>query len=177
MVFADDTTESLEAAVWLSNSASDPSAFGSFDELKAFWTRFQYSGPVPTPADLAPVRAVRPRLRALFTATRDEAVPLVNTILAERQALPFLTRHDDLDWHIHAMPDDAPLADRILVETAMAMIDVIRADEISRFDRCAADDCDDIVLDLSRNRSRKYCSTTCTNKAAVAAYRARRADS
>ena len=55
----------------------------------------------------------------------------------------------------------------------MAMVDVIRADEMSRLDRCASDDCDDVVLDLSRNRSRRYCSTTCGNREAVAAYRAR----
>ena len=36
-----------------------------------------------------------------------------------------------------------------------------------------ADDCADVVLDLSRNRSRRYCSTTCGNREAVAAYRAR----
>ena len=55
----------------------------------------------------------------------------------------------------------------------MAMVDVIRADEMARLDTCAADDCDDVVLDLSRNRSRRYCSTTCGNREAVAAYRAR----
>ena len=55
----------------------------------------------------------------------------------------------------------------------MAMIDVIRADELSRFGICAADDCEDVVLDLSRNRSRRFCSTTCGNREAVAAYRAR----
>ena len=55
----------------------------------------------------------------------------------------------------------------------MAMVDVIRADEMVRLGTCAADDCDDVVLDLSRNRSRRYCSTTCGNREAVAAYRAR----
>jgi predicted RNA-binding Zn ribbon-like protein len=69
---------------------------------------------------------------------------------------------------------DAPLATRIAVETAMAMIDVIRADELSRLDVCADPDCEGLVLDLSRNRSRRFCSTTCGNRAAVAAYRARR---
>ena len=72
--------------------------------------------------------------------------------------------------------DDAPFHTRILVETAMGMIDVIRADEMRRLSRCAAADCEGIVLDLSRNRSRKYCSTACTNRAAVAAYRARQSD-
>jgi predicted RNA-binding Zn ribbon-like protein len=63
----------------------------------------------------------------------------------------------------------------VLIETAMALIDVIRADEGSRISICADDTCEALALDLSRNRSKRYCSTTCTNRNAVAAYRARRA--
>jgi predicted RNA-binding Zn ribbon-like protein len=55
----------------------------------------------------------------------------------------------------------------------MAMIDVIRADEMSRLDICADDACEGVVLDLSRNRSRRFCSVTCGNRNAVAAYRQR----
>jgi predicted RNA-binding Zn ribbon-like protein len=55
----------------------------------------------------------------------------------------------------------------------MAMIDVIRSDEMSRLGRCADPDCGGVVLDLSRNRSKRFCSTTCGNRNAVAAYRAR----
>ncbi len=47
----------------------------------------------------------------------------------------------------------------------MAMIDVIRADEMSRLGICADDDCEGVVLDLSRNRSRRFCSTACGNRA------------
>jgi predicted RNA-binding Zn ribbon-like protein len=68
----------------------------------------------------------------------------------------------------------APLTERILAETAMALLDVVRADEGSRISVCADEECEGVVLDLSRNRSRRYCSTTCTNRNAVAAYRARR---
>ena len=50
--------------------------------------------------------------------------------------------HDDYDWHIHATSDDAPLATRILVEAAMAFVDVIRSDEYDRVRVCSADDCD-----------------------------------
>ena len=57
----------------------------------------------------------------------------------------------------------------------MAMVDVIRADELSRFGVCADEGCEGIVLDLSRNRSRRFCSTACGNRNAVAAYRARQA--
>ncbi len=55
----------------------------------------------------------------------------------------------------------------------MAMVDVIRADEMSRLSVCEQEACDGVVVDLSRNRSRRYCSASCTNRAAVAAYRER----
>jgi predicted RNA-binding Zn ribbon-like protein len=38
---------------------------------------------------------------------------------------------------------------------------------------CADSDCLGLVLDLTRNRSRRFCSTACANRNAVAAYRAR----
>ena len=108
-----------------------------------------------------------------MTSDRDTAAGLVNDLLGEEHALPQLVRHGEHDWHIHAVAPDAPLATRMAVEAAMAMIDVIRADEMSRLDVCADPDCEGLVLDLSRNRSRRFCSTACTNRAAVAAYRAR----
>jgi predicted RNA-binding Zn ribbon-like protein len=74
---------------------------------------------------------------------------------------------------VHALDNERPLATRIIVETAMAMIDVIRADEMSRLDICADDACAGVVLDLSRNRSKRFCSVTCGNRNAVAAYRQR----
>ena len=175
MVFTHDTEAALEAAVWLANSALIPDELTTLDDLDAYFDRHGYTGSRPTAEDLGVVRSIRGRLRELLLASRDGAVPLVNGILAEFVAVPRLVRHGDVDWHIHATSDADPLAMRILVETAMAMIDVIRADEISRFGVCAADDCDGVVLDLSRNRSRKFCSTACTNRVAVAAYRARRA--
>jgi predicted RNA-binding Zn ribbon-like protein len=84
-----------------------------------------------------------------------------------------MVRHPTQDWHIHATSPEDPLAVRLAVDAAMAMADVVRADEMSRLGICADDDCDGIVLDLSRNRSRRYCSTLCSNRNAVAAYRAR----
>jgi predicted RNA-binding Zn ribbon-like protein len=72
------------------------------------------------------------------------------------------------------VPSEVPLATRIVVQTAMAMIDVIRAEEMSRLGVCADHGCEGLVLDLSRNRSRRFCSTACGNRNAVAAYRARK---
>ncbi|GAA3220509.1 CGNR zinc finger domain-containing protein [Pseudonocardia petroleophila] len=175
MVFAHDTNASLQAAVVLANSALEPDTLTTVAQLDAFYAEFSYTGTHDgDAAELAAVRALRGPLRELLTADRDTAVRLVNRTLAERDVRPRLVRHDGWDYHLHVTDPAAPLADQIAVETAMAMVDVIRADELGRLSICADDTCDGVVLDLSRNRSRRFCSTACTNRVAAAAYRARR---
>jgi predicted RNA-binding Zn ribbon-like protein len=174
VVFGHDSETALLSAVDLVNSAVASDTLQTVAELDAFFDEHGYTGSHRRDrAELDEVRALRPRLRELLTSDRDTAAALVNQMLLETGALPQLVRHDGNDWHIHAVGSERTLADRILVETAMAMVDVIRADELSRLGVCADEDCDGLVLDLSRNRSRKFCSTTCGNRAAVAAYRAR----
>lgn len=168
---------SLQSAVVLANTALEPDTLTTIEELDDFFTSYEYSGRHERSLEeLEQVRALRPVLRALMLAERDDAVEMVNTMLADAGAVPRLVRHEPYDWHIHACDPDADLVTRLTVETAMAMIDVIRTDEMSRLGVCADDDCDGIVLDLSRNRSRRFCSTTCGNRNAVAAYRARQSD-
>ncbi|MBO1751232.1 CGNR zinc finger domain-containing protein [Actinotalea sp. BY-33] len=174
MLFAHETELALQAAVVLANSAEPPDTMTTVAELDAFFTEYLYTGRHDhDAAELAEVRALRPALRHLLTSDAEAAAAQVNTMLSTARATPRLVRHDDFDWHIHAVDDDEPLATRIVVETAMAMIDLIRADELSRLGLCADADCEGIVLDLSRNRSRRYCSVTCGNRNAAAAYRAR----
>ncbi|MRJ75322.1 RNA-binding protein [Aeromicrobium sp. SMF47] len=175
MVFTHDTEIVLVAAVWLVNSAQEPDTLTTVDDVADFYEENAYTGlHAGDAAELAELRALRPQLRELLTADRDAAAEVVNQMLSDGVARPQLRRHDGFDWHLHATEDDQPLAVRIAVETAMAMVDVIRADETSRLGVCAQGDCEGVVLDLSRNRSRRFCSTACGNRAAVAAYRARR---
>src|SRR5262245_39358121 len=156
MLFAYDTEWSLRAAVALVNSAEEPDTLTSIEQLDAWYDEHGFTGRRDgDEAELESLRALRPALRELLTAERDHAAELINELLADAQAVPQLRRHDGLDWHIHAVPSDAPLARRAAVEVAMAMIDVIRADELSRLAVCADDRCDGLVLDLSRNRSRR----------------------
>lgn len=174
MVFAYDSEMALQSAVELVNSAAEPDTLVTVADLDEFYARWGYTGRHQRDrVELEAVRALRPRLREVLTASRDDAVELVNRMLGDVTVRPQLVRHDAYDWHLHAVDYDDPLPDRILVETAMAMIDVIRADELSRLSVCADDRCGGVVLDLSRNRSKRYCSSTCANRNAVAAYRAR----
>jgi predicted RNA-binding Zn ribbon-like protein len=174
VLFAHDTEPALRSAVRLVNSAEPPDSMTSLAQLREFYAEEGYTGRAPrTNDDVTAVRELRPRLRRLLTADRDELAELVNEVFAEVDTRPRLVRHDDLDWHLHMVDDDSPLAVRMLIETATALVDLVRADELSRLAVCAADDCNGLVLDLTRNRSKIFCSPTCSNGAAVAAYRER----
>ncbi len=126
------------------------------------------------PPNCDAVRALRPRLAQLWEVDEDGAVDIVNALLREGNAQPQLVKHDAWDYHLHATRPDTPLADRMAVEAAMAMVDVIRMGEYGRLQTCAASGCDDVLVDLSKNRSRRFCGTSCANRTNVAAYRARR---
>lgn len=174
MTFAPDTVWALEAAVFLENTAGEPDGLTTVEDLTDFVARFTYSGSYAgSSAELEEVRALRGPFRTLLTSDRDSAVTIVNEWLRDAGAVPQLVRHDGWDWHVHAVADETPLALRIRIETAMAMLDVIRADEMSRLALCADETCSGVVLDLTRNRSRRFCSTTCGNRVAQAAHRAR----
>lgn len=56
----------------------------------------------------------------------------------------------------------------------MALAEVLRDEGAARLRSCEAPECDAVFVDLSRNRSRRYCDTgNCGNRVHVAAYRAR----
>ncbi|WP_261376552.1 CGNR zinc finger domain-containing protein [Nocardioides sp. J9] len=174
VIFSHHTDGALRAAVSLANSMSSQELL-STEHLKRFYDEFGYTDRRDgEQEELSTVQAVRPTLRALLTARGEDAVAIVNNVLSEIRAVPRLVRHDPWGWHVHAVAPSCDFATRVLVETAMAMIDVIRADEQSRLSTCEQANCCRIVLDLSRNRSKRFCSTGCGNRAAVSVYRARK---
>jgi len=177
--FAYDTRMALVTAAALVNTVQpDGDRLDTRSGLDAFLREHPYTGRIDgDQAELRSVRQVRDVLRGVWsTDSRDEVVGIVNGMLADSGARPFLARHDEWDWHLHLSDPQAPLADRIAAESAMAFVDLVRTDDLSRLGRCAAPDCDDTLVDLSRNRSKRYCDTgNCGNRQHVAAYRARRA--
>jgi predicted RNA-binding Zn ribbon-like protein len=178
MLFAHDTEVALQAAAALVNTADGDAEYlpdaRALDEFVRTWN---WTGERRGDAsELRAVHDLRPRLRELWTMDRDQVVGLVNQLLREANAMPQLVRHDEWDYHLHAAPPDAPLAARMAVEAAMALTDVIRADELSRLRICDYPGCGNVVVDLSRNRSKRYCERGCGNRAAVAAYRARKTE-
>lgn len=175
MVFAHDANAALQAAAALINTAGEePDGLQSIDELDAFVQQWRWTGSrTGDAAEVEQVRALRPRLREVWAARDEEQVEGVNALLREAGALPQLVRHDEWDWHLHATRDEQPLAQRMAVEAAMALVDVIREGQTERVRGCAASDCDNVLIDLSRNGSKRYCDAGCGNRLAAKAYRAR----
>ncbi|MGO4147151.1 CGNR zinc finger domain-containing protein [Paenarthrobacter sp. YAF11_1] len=178
MLFAPDTEVALRSVVNLINTAANgEESLATLEDLNAFLDAEEFTGSrVNSPAELTSIKRLRSELAALWSADEDTAAKSVNKLLIDAKALPQLVKHDHWDWHLHATTPEAPLADRMGTEAAMAIVDVIRGREMDRMRVCAAEDCDAVVLDLSRNRSKLYCDTgNCANRAHVAAYRARKA--
>ncbi|WP_461164213.1 CGNR zinc finger domain-containing protein [Arthrobacter sp. R4-81] len=178
MIFAPDTEVALRTVVNLINSAANGEEhLATIEQLDAFLEAEGFSGSrTRDGAELASIHSLRTELAEVWEADENAAVATVNRLLRDAKALPQLIKHDGWDWHLHATTREAPLSDRMSTEAAMALVDIIRSKEMDRMLVCAAEDCDAVVLDLSRNRSKRYCDTgNCANRAHVAAYRARQA--
>jgi len=173
-MFADDTVEGLAFAAALVNTAYGET-LPDIEALDAFVREWKWTGHrARTAAELKEVHALRVRLRKIWGADEDEVVRIVNALLREAEALPQLVKHDDYGYHLHATPSHAPLATRMAVEAAMAFLDLVRAGQLVRLRVCEASDCRNVVIDFSKNHSKRFCDDGCGNRVAVAAYRERK---
>ncbi|MFL4473368.1 CGNR zinc finger domain-containing protein [Paeniglutamicibacter sp. MACA_103] len=179
MIFAPDTEVALGSVVALINSSTQVSdGLLTRADLDEFLKAQGFTGSrTHNDAELRSVRQLRAQLRGLWLASEQESVDQVNNILRNARALPQLVKHDGWEYHIHATTPEAPLSERMAVEAAMALVDVLRSGELSRLRICAAEDCEAVLLDLSRNRSKRYCDTgNCANREHVRAYRQRKSE-
>jgi predicted RNA-binding Zn ribbon-like protein len=179
LIFTHDTEHALGAVADLINTGSatgggellhDVAALREYVERNRISDVSELTG-----ADVAAVRRLRARCHEIFTVgSVREAVVLVNGLVSTTPTTPRLTDHDGHDWHVHYFAPGARLADHLAAELGMALAFVVAAGELDRLRICEAPDCARVLVDLSRNRCRRYCdSRTCGNRMHVAAYRAR----
>lgn len=137
-----------------------------------------------TEADVARLRAVRTRLRAVFGAASEgdetRAVDLLNALLMEFPASPQISGHGDLSadgrprWHMHLAEHPVTAAAGYTATACMGLAFHLTDLGVERLGICQAAPCSKAYLDTSTNRSRRYCSDRCATRANVAAYRARK---
>jgi predicted RNA-binding Zn ribbon-like protein len=177
-VFTADTLVTLRLASTLINTDRlGGERLGTQEELSRFLDTYGSTGRRDNDtAELLAVQALRERLGRVWAAADEcRTVGLVNALLSDTRATPWLTRHPEMpEWHLHLASMHDPLAQRLGAEMAMALADLIRGGELRRLKICAAPDCEAALIDLSRNRSRIFCDTgNCGNRQHVAAYRER----
>ncbi|MCZ4514743.1 CGNR zinc finger domain-containing protein [Streptomyces sp. ActVer] len=180
MLITHDTRCALDAVVDLVNTAPEDDTADGLANLPALhdFVRNHDISDVGTLSelDLSAVRKIRARFAGIFAATDPRAAAaLINELVAAAGTTPRLTDHDGYDWHVHYFAPGASVADHLAADGGMALAFFVVAGEQERLRRCEAPDCRRAFVDLSRNRSRRYCdSRTCGNRLHVAAYRARR---
>ncbi|MER6626800.1 CGNR zinc finger domain-containing protein [Streptomyces sp. NPDC000987] len=181
MLITHDTRCALDTVVDLVNTApeenANPDALPDVAALREFVRNHEISDVgVLSELDLSAVRKIRELFTAVFGAPDARtAAGLINELVAAAGTTPRLTDHDGYDWHVHYFAPGASVADHLAADCGMALAFFVVAGEQERLRRCEAPDCRRAFVDLSRNRSRRYCdSRTCGNRLHVAAYRARR---
>ncbi|MFJ8084582.1 CGNR zinc finger domain-containing protein [Streptomyces sp. NPDC096205] len=180
MLITHDTRCALDTVVDLVNTAPEDETPEGLPDVAAL-EKFVRSHKVSdigalSEFDLAAVRKIRGRFAAIFAASDPRAAAgAINELVAAAGTTPRLTDHDGYDWHVHYFAPGASLSDHLAADCGMALAFFVVAGEQERLRRCEAPDCRRAFVDLSRNRSRRYCdSRTCGNRLHVAAYRARR---
>lgn len=167
----------VELAVYLVNTwdelepspelLPDVAALSGFLERRGFTAEADEVGA----RELTAVRALRGRLRSAFEAPDEEtAVRRLNEVLGESRAVLELEGAHRA-WRFGFA---GPLLDVLAARTAWSLLEAIRVDGWDRFGFCAAAPCCAAFVDRSRNRSRRYCSELCADRAAQAAFRRRR---
>lgn len=128
----------------------------------------------PAPDDHERTRTVVDEwLRIVDETDPDARAARLNAQMAAVTAYPRLTNHDGEGWHLHYRDSDESLprvlAAVISVGTSLHLV----TRGMTRLARCAAEPCDRVVVDVTRNGRQRYCSVRCANRAAVRRHRAR----
>jgi predicted RNA-binding Zn ribbon-like protein len=130
--------------------------------------------PSDAPGFLGLSRALSQVFGDLHRGHVDTAAARLNELLSKHPAHPHLAKEQGR-WRLHHHPADMALVPMWTAICAEALARMLGAGHADRFGTCEAPDCDYAYFDVSKNASRRFCSTTCQNRVKAAAFRARRA--
>ena len=184
MDFTHYTDEPVDLAVALVNTDQRP--IGGEDEisditaLKEFLEGYEelWGGVAHRPKrdELTGIHKLREALRDVINSEDEtEASQRLNTLLANNVATPRVSVHSGQP-HLHFEPQGSTMTSWLGAVTAMGLATVLIEHGLGRFGSCQSSTCEDVYVDTSRYRSRRHCSTQCSSREAVVAYRKRHQD-
>ena len=181
MDFANYNNEAVDLAVELVNTDQrfhgGPDQISDLASLKGFLADYEgmwgEAANRPRRDELTSIHELRDALRGVIAADGvEDASHRLNAILEENGATPVVSVHTG-DPHLHFESQDSSMKAWLGVVTAVGLATVVVHHGLDRFGSCRSDRCDDVFVDTSKNRSRCHCSTQCSTREAVAAYRSR----
>lgn len=101
------------------------------------------------------------------------AVAVLNDLMVESGARPELLPAGDGSWTLHFRGKDESLATGWTAGCASGLAVAMGSDIGGRLGVCGATRCDQVFVDSSRNRVRRFCSLACQNRMKSAAFRSR----
>jgi CGNR zinc finger protein/putative stress-induced transcription regulator len=132
-----------------------------------------------SPEEARGIAGVAEELRAVFEAAHngdlDGAARLLNAMVVRYDARPTLLRHDGGPWHLHFHGPEAGPIDGNGGSMAVGLSFVLGSEYADRIGVCSAPVCDRVYVDVSRNGTKRFCSTACQNRVKTATFRARQA--
>lgn len=113
-------------------------------------------------------------LRSMADVDPEVAADRVSEELTELHVAPSIVDHDGIGPHIHWTPPTALFDDQVTTDVLMALAQELCDHGTDRFGRCAAERCDHLYYDTTRNGSRRFCSDPrCASRTHTADHRAR----
>ena len=123
---------------------------------------------------IARLRDMLPLLRDVHGLSATAAAARIKRLLDELPISPSIVEHDDISAHMHWTPSTARFDDQVMSDILMALTQEVCEHGTTRFGRCAADGCDALFFDATRNHSRRFCSDPrCASRTHTADHRAR----
>ncbi|MEV6911696.1 CGNR zinc finger domain-containing protein [Amycolatopsis sp. NPDC051071] len=116
---------------------------------------------------------LREVLEALSLGEHDDAAGLLNRMLDDSRARPYLHRHGDRSWHLYFHSPEAGLVQQWTAGLAVSVAAAFGDHLPHRVGLCAAPRCDQVYIDASQAQIKRFCGLACQNRVKAAAYRAR----
>jgi predicted RNA-binding Zn ribbon-like protein len=173
-----DVVSALQAGVDLVNThpktrADHADALDDSGELASYLQAHGEAGMDATMAQVRAWRRIRSDLYSLWELDRSGAAEALNRLLEGLGARLELVPSDG-GYRLRATSVSRDTSKQLAANVAMAFVELVQLDEFDRLGVCESTTCNQVFVDFSRNRSKRYCDLgTCGNRENVRAHRAR----
>jgi predicted RNA-binding Zn ribbon-like protein len=171
-----------DLAVRLVNSGvcdAEADPLRSCEAFRPFAAERSISSAPVTQHDLDRLKLLRAELAKVFTTAVDGdgqgAAGTLNALLMVHPVHPELVQHDGQPWHVH-LSESGSMTDRYAATAVIGLSLLVSGLGIERLGICAIASCDQVFIDGSKNKSRRYCREHSAAKGTVTALRGQRGE-